>query len=845
MTSKRLRLPVSGMTCANCAMNIERTVKRLDGVMDVSVNFAAEEAQVEYDPDAVAPARIVEAVEGAGFSVPAGRIEFPVRGMTCANCAMNIERTVKRLDGVMDVSVNFAAERAAVKYLPDLVSPESVAEAIRKAGFEPLMDAADSTGEDAEAAARSAEIRDQTRKFAVGAAFTFPLFVLGMGRDFALLGPWSHDPWVNWLFLFLATPVQFYTGWDFYVGAWKNLRNRTANMDVLVAMGSSMAYFYSVAVMLLPGVDDHVYFETAAVIVTLIKLGKLLEARTKGRAGAAIRKLMELAPPVAMRVREDGREEEVPLERVRAGDLLRVRPGGRVPVDGTVTEGHSAVDESMLTGEPLPVDKAPGDSVVGGTLNRDGVFVFRAERVGKDTALAGIVRLVREAQGTKAPIQALADRVASVFVPVVIVVALLAFAVWWAATGEFVPAMIRMVAVLVIACPCSLGLATPTALMAGTGRGAESGVLFRSGEALERLSRVDTIVLDKTGTLTEGRPAIAERVRLPEAGEAVPDADALLALAAAAEAGSEHPLGRAIVRGAQEAGLSIPAAEDFRAAGGRGVTATVGGRKVRVGKPEWFADGEVELSSARESLESLRSRGWTVMVTAVDGVVAGLIAVADTLRTESADAVAALHEMGLRTVVLTGDHRITARAIADAVGIDEVEAEVDPEGKADRVRELQARGRKVAMVGDGINDAPALAVADVGIAIGTGTDIAIETADVILSAESLWGVPRSVALSRATLRTIRQNLFWAFFYNVALIPVAAGVLYPLEALPGFLRQLHPILAALAMSFSSVTVVLNSLRLYRSSEATGPARRPDPGHDPDAGDSGRAPSGRVD
>ncbi|MFP4305903.1 MAG: heavy metal translocating P-type ATPase [Desulfococcaceae bacterium] len=823
MSTQRIRLPVSGMTCANCAMNIERTVKKLDGVTDASVNFAAEEANVEYDPETLKPDDIVKSVESAGFSVPARRIEFPVRGMTCANCAMNIERTVNRLDGVMDASVNFAAERASVEYLPDLVSSEQVDKAIRDAGFEPLMDAADAEGEDPEAAAREAEIRDQTRKFVVGLIFTLPLFILSMSRDFNLLGAWSHDPWVNWLFLFLATPVQFYTGWDYYVGSYKNLRNKTANMDVLVAMGSSVAYFYSLVVMTVPAVGGHVYFETAAVIITLIKLGKLLEARTKGRAGAAIRKLMELAPPVAVVVREDGREEEIALEKVQVGDRLRVRPGGRIPVDGVVAEGRSAVDESMLTGEPLPVDKAPGDPVTGGTLNRDGVLTFKAEKVGKDTALAGIVRLVREAQGTKAPIQATADQVAAVFVPAVIGIALVAFAIWWTATGEFVPAMIRLVAVLVIACPCSLGLATPTALMAGTGKGAEAGVLFRSGEALERLSRADTVVLDKTGTLTKGKPAVTDTVRLPDAGEAVPDENALLTLAAAAEAGSEHPLGRAIVRGAEAEGLSIPAASDFQAAGGRGVTATVDGKTVQVGKPEWFQDGEVNLDRAREPLESMREKGWTVMVVAVDGRAAGLLAVADTVREESADAVAALHDQNIRTVILTGDHRVTARAIADAVGIDEVEAEVSPEDKANRVRALQSEGRKVAMVGDGINDAPALAAADVGVAIGAGTDIAIETADVILSADSLRGVPRAVQLSRATLRTIRQNLFWAFFYNVALIPVAAGVLYPFEDLPGMLRQLHPILAALAMSLSSITVVSNSLRLYRSSGEVSPPR----------------------
>jgi Cu+-exporting ATPase len=691
-----------------------------------------------------------------------------------------------------------------------------MAAAIRKAGFDAILPDDSAEVEDVEKQAREAEIRNQTRKFIVGVVCVAPLFFLSMARDFGLTGAWSHAPWVNWLFLLLATPVQFYTGWDYYVGGFKSLRNKTANMDVLVAMGSSVAYFYSVSLLIFPLLGKHVYFETSALIITLIKLGKLLESRAKGRTGAAIRKLMDLSPKTAVVIR-DGEEREIALSRVVKGDIVLVRPGQSIPVDGRVLEGESAVDESMLTGEPIPVDKQPGDSVVGGAMNQQGVLKFEATRVGKETALAQIIHLVQQAQGSKAPVQALADRVAAVFVPAVIGIAFLTFFLWWAIGGQFVPAMIRLVAVLVIACPCALGLATPTAIMAGTGKGAEQGVLFKNSEALENATRIDTVVLDKTGTITAGRPEVTHVVSV---GNVFKDENEILKAAAAVESGSEHPVGKAIVREARAREISWAEPRRFRAVGGLGVEAELDGATIRVGKPGWFDESGIDLGGLGEQINAMQAEGQTVMVMTVDGVPAGLLAVADVIKPDSADAIGALHRQHIRVVMLTGDNQETAKVIAREVGIDTIIAEVRPGEKSEKIASLQSEGKKVAMVGDGINDAPALARADVGMAIGTGTDVAIETADVILSRGSLKGVARAIDLSRATMRTIRQNLFWAFIYNIILIPLAAGAFYPFEFLPAFLRQLHPILAALAMSFSSVTVVSNSLRLYRSKSRIG-------------------------
>jgi len=739
------------------------------------------------------------------------KVTIPVTGMSCANCALNIERVLKKVPGVKQADVNFASERAQVGYVPSLATVDDLIAAIESAGYGAIRPEEAIEGEDAEMLARRAEIRDQTVKFAVGVIFTAPLFVLSMGRDFGLLGPWSHAPWVNWLFLALATPVQFYTGWDYYTGGWKSLRNRSANMDVLVAMGSSVAYFYSLALLLYPILGHHVYFETSAVIITLIKLGKMLEARTKGRTGGAIRKLMGLRPKTAT-ILAGGKEKEIPMSQVEVGDHVVVRPGEAIPVDGVVLEGESSVDESMLTGEPIPADKGKGDRVAAGTINGEGRLIFEATKVGKDTALARIIRMVQEAQGSKAPIQALADRVAAVFVPGVIVIAFITFVVWWAAGGEFVPAMIRMVAVLVIACPCALGLATPTAIMAGTGKGAEKGMLFRNSEALERATKLNTIVLDKTGTITRGKPAVSDIILLD--GD-VGDERELLRLAASAERGSEHPLGRAIVREAEKKDLDLFEPESFKAFRGAGVSAGVDGRKVMLGKPAWVGEQKIGLEGEEQRIRGLQEQGKTVMAVVLDGKPAGLIAVADQVKPDSKESIENLHRQNLHVVMLTGDNAWSAKTIASQVGVDEVLSEVLPEEKSLKIKELQEKGKTVGMVGDGINDAPALAQADVGMAIGTGTDVAIESGDIILASGSLSGVPRAIELSRATMRTIRQNLFWAFFYNVVLIPVAAGALYAFEFLPFFMRQLHPILAALAMAMSSITVVSNSLRLYRA------------------------------
>jgi len=737
------------------------------------------------------------------------QVELPVVGMHCANCARNIERTLgEKVPGVAEASVNLASESAAIRYDPGRVGLQGLAEAIRRAGFTLVLPEQGQSAEDAEQRARAAELARQKRALWVGVAFTAPLFALSMARDAALLGAWAHAPWVNGLMLALATPVLLYTGRDFYVGGVRSLLGGGANMDVLVGLGATTAYAYSLAVMLMPSAGEHVYFETAAMIITLIKVGKLLEARARGRASAAIRSLMELAPATARIVDDEGVESEIPAERVLPGDLALIRPGERIPVDGQVADGASAVDESLLTGEPMPVDKAAGDPVYGGTVNGPGLLRVRATAVGERTALAQIVRLVRGAQASKAPIQRLADRVSAVFVPVIVAVAAGVFAVWFLAGGEVAPALIRMVAVLVIACPCAMGLATPTAIMVGTGRGARRGLLFASAGALETAHRVTTVMLDKTGTVTAGRPALTDVEVLPGGGLTESE---LLTLAASAERGSEHPVGRALVEAARERGLALSEPEDAIAHAGSGLSATVDGRAVRIGRQGWFGDALDD----RAAVDALAGQGKTTMVVEVGGIPAGVLAVADPIKPTAAAAVARLRALGATPHLLTGDSDRAARAVADQVGIEGVTAEVLPEDKERLVREAQARGELVAMVGDGINDAPALARADVGIAIGTGADVAKEASDITLVSGDPAGVPDAIELSRATLRTIRQNLFWALAYNVALIPVAAGVLAPIDALPDSVRHLHPAMAAGAMALSSITVVLNSLRLGRA------------------------------
>lgn len=812
--NQSISLPIAGMHCANCAANIDKMLGNLKGVETSNVNFAAEQALVSFHPDVLSVSEIISKIHASGYKVPVIKQEIPITGMSCANCAANIEKTLNKLPGVTMASVNFAMERLYVEFISSIVSFTEIISSIRKIGYDVVMPVEGMEEENAEEIARSTEIKDQMIKFTVGVLFTLPLFALSMSRDFKLIGPWSHAYWFNWLLFLLATPVQFYTGWDYYVGSIKSLKNKTTNMDVLIALGSSVAYFYSIAVLLFSGLGDHVYFETSAVIITLIKLGKLLEARTKGKTGGAIKKLIGLVPKTATILENslgNKLEKQVPISAVKENDIVIIRPGERIPVDGIVIEGASSVDESMLTGEPLPVDKKEKDMVTGGTVNGQGLLKFKATRVGKNTALAQIIKLVQEAQGSKAPIQAIADRVSSFFVPAVIVTAIITFCIWWGIKGDFVPAMIRMVAVLVIACPCALGLATPTAIMAGTGKGAENGILFKRSEALENAARLKTIVLDKTGTITMGKPQVKDVVPLSSDCTR----EFLLSHAASLEKGSEHPIGRSIVSHVEKMKIDLMDPVNFRAVSGFGVEADINGRPFRFGKPGWFLKQGYDLEDAMELISSFQDKGRTVMLLADGKNMSGIISVSDTLKPESVNAIKSLHHEKLKVVMLTGDNIQTANAIAREVNIDQVIAEVQPEEKAAQIKLLQKDKEFVGMVGDGINDAPAIAQADIGMAIGTGTDVAIETGDVILSSGSLETIPKTIKISRKTMRTIRQNLFMAFVYNIVLIPVAAGILAPFDIFPEFLRQLNPILAALAMAASSISVVTNSLRLYNA------------------------------
>jgi P-type Cu+ transporter len=735
--------------------------------------------------------------------------------MTCATCANTIERQLNKVGGVLEASVNFASEKASVTYTPGAVTRSELVAAVRQAGYDVVEATEDEELEDAEAAARKAELKHQQKRFVVGLIFSTPLFLLSMVRDLDLLGEWGHANWVNWLFMALATPVQFYVGWDYYVGAVKSLRNRSANMDVLVALGSSVAYFYSVIVTIALALGSHalgthIYFETSAVIITLIVLGKLLEVRAKGQTSEAIKKLMGLQAKSA-RVRRDGVEMDIPIAEVVRGDTVIVRPGEKIPVDGIVVDGRSAIDESMITGESMPVDKGVGDEVIGATLNKQGLLKFEATKVGKETALAQIIKLVEQAQGSKAPIQRMVDKVAAYFVPGVIVIALATFFVWYAATGDFVAALLRLVAVLVIACPCAMGLATPTSIMVGVGKGAEYGILFKNSTALERAHKLTAIVLDKTGTITKGEPAVTDVIG--SNGQSI-SSNELLRLAASAERGSEHPLGEAIVRSAQEKGLALSDPIAFEGIAGHGIAAEVDGHQVLLGNLRLMEREKIKLNGLGPKAQQLQNQAKTAMWLAVDGQASAIIGVADTIKEGSQEAITAMHQMGLMIAMVTGDNQATAEAIAAEVGLDRVFAEVLPGDKASYVAKLQNEGYAVAMVGDGINDAPALAQADVGMAIGTGTDVAMEAADVTLMRGDLRTVPQAIKLSKATMRNIHENLVWAFGYNTALIPIAAGILAPFEWAPDFLRQLSPILAAGAMAFSSISVVSNSLRLKR-------------------------------
>jgi len=727
--------------------------------------------------------------------------QFQITGMTCAACANRIEKGLSRLPGVASANVNLAMETARVEYSPSAVTVEDMIRKVEQLGYQAFPKEQREDAKDR----RQREIKRQTRRFVISAVLSFPLLWAMAGHfsftSFIWVPSWFMNPWVQ---LALATPVQFVIGGPFYVGAWKALRNRSANMDVLVALGTSAAYLYSLFLTLEWASADMrhhapaLYYETSAILITLIVLGKLFEALAKGRTSEAIKTLMGLRAKTALVIR-DGEEIRIPADEVAAGDIVLVRPGEKIPVDGEVVEGSSSVDESMLTGESIPVEKRAGDPVIGATVNKHGMLKVRATKVGKDTALAQIIRVVEEAQGSKAPIQRVADAISGVFVPIVVGIALLTFLIWffWADAGNFAGALRKAIAVLVIACPCALGLATPTSIMAGSGRSAELGILFKGGEHLELTHRIDTVVLDKTGTVTKGKPELTDVIAV------MPDETELLRLVGAAEKPSEHPLAEAIAAGIAARGIELPAAEAFEAIPGHGIRAVVEGKEVLAGNRRLLERYGVPADQAEAAMAQLEEAGKTAMLVAVERRYAGLVAAADTIKETSREAVARLQAMGIEVVMITGDNERTARAIARQAGIGKVLAEVLPEDKAEEVKKLQARGRKVAMVGDGINDAPALATADIGMAIGTGTDVAMEAADVTLMRGDLNGIADAIRMSRRTMVNIRQNLFWALAYNSLGIPVAAAVF------------LAPWVAGAAMALSSVSVVLNALRLQRA------------------------------
>lgn len=821
--TKKTVLQVEGLNCASCVRQVEEALSRTPGVHSASVNLADGRATVQHDPRRARTSDLIRAVRDAGYGAAAvgvERVVIPVQGMSCASCVRRIEQALSGLEGVRQASVNFATERATVEYEADRVALPDFRKAIRDAGYQ-VGEAVRETAQDKEQAAREREIRRLTFDFSLSAVLTTIVLLGSLPHIRADWGRWVPDFARNLFTLMaLSTAVQFGPGWRFYAGSFAALRHGAADMNVLVAVGTSAAYGYSAAMTLFPefltarGFPYLIYFDASTVILTLVILGRLLEARARGKTSEAIRKLMGLQARKA-RVIRDGKEMDVAVEEVMKGDMVVVRPGERIPVDGVLVSGRSAVDESMLTGESMPVAKKEGDEVIGATVNKTGTFRFRATKVGAETALAQIIMLVEEAQGSKAPIQRVVDLVSAYFVPAVMVIGLGALAFWTflAPNPSLVFGLITFISVLIIACPCALGLATPTAIMVGTGKGAENGILIKGAQSLEAAHRIRTVVFDKTGTLTEGKPAVTDFV-VDEGGGQEREGDArrrreeeILWLVASVESRSEHPLAEAIVQKARRRGLELVEPESFTAIPGKGVQASVGGREVLVGNRRLMNDRGIDAGDLEQAAARFSDQGKTPVYIAVDGKQAGVLAVADVLKETSARAVGKLQQMGLEVVMITGDNRRTAEAIAREAGIDRVLAEVLPQDKADQVRKLQEEGKVVAMVGDGINDAPALAQADVGVAIGTGTDVAMEASDITLITGDLRGVVSAIRLSRATMWMIWQNLFWAFIYNISLIPVAAGVLFPFFGI-----LLNPMLAAAAMAFSSVSVVLNSLRL---------------------------------
>ena len=808
---KSVDLPITGMSCASCAAKIEKALSAISGIQKVSVNFATEKVTVSYDPAEVLLKEFVETIKELGYGAGLERVTLPVNGISCASCVEKIERALSGLHGVIRASVNFATEKAFISYIPAVVSMKDMVKTVKGIGYDLVeVRAEEDLLEKEERTRREAFERLRTRLVA-GVVLTVPIFVFTHPGFFGLAALLDLSPQTYFfLQLTLAIPVQFWCGLQFYAGAIAAARHRTTDMNTLIAVGTSAAFFYSVVATFFPGFFEargfvpEVYFDTAAAIIVLILTGRLLEARARGQTSEAIKKLIGMQAKTARVVRE-GAEVDILVEEVVPGDIVVVRPGEKIPVDGAIVDGYSSVDESMISGESMPIEKNAGDEVIGATINKTGSFKFKATRVGRDTALAHIIKMVEEAQGSKPPIARMADLIASYFVPAVIGIAVITFFVWYAFGPEpaFTYGLLNFVAVLIIACPCALGLATPTSIMVGTGKGAENGILIRGGESLETAHKLTAIILDKTGTLTRGEPSVTDVVKASE----YYDEDDVLFFAASAEKGSEHPLGEAIVNKARDKGMDIADAEDFNAVPGHGIKARVKGKGVLLGNIKFMHDEDINLNGLEEVAERLSDEGKTPIFLAVDNNAAGIIAVADTLKENSKEAVEALRALGLEVAMLTGDNSRTANAIAAQVGIVKVLAEVLPEDKAKEVKKLQAEGKKVAMVGDGINDAPALAQADVGIAIGTGADVAMEASDITLISGDLRAIVTAIALSRATIRNIKQNLFWAFFYNASLIPVAAGVLYPFFGI-----LLSPIFAAAAMGLSSVSVVTNALRL---------------------------------
>lgn len=809
-------LQITGMTCAACSSRIEKGLSRMEGVNQANVNLATEQATISYDPKMVDVSSLRDKVEALGYGTASESLDLNITGMTCAACSARIEKGLSRLPGVSRANVNLALETAHVEYAAGTLKPSDIMAKIKHLGYGAEVQ----QGEQEHQSVRERELQRKKWKWIISALLSIPLLWAMVGHFSFTSWIWVPELFMNpWFQLLLAAPVQFIIGWQFYVGAYKALRNGSANMDVLVALGTSAAFFYSFYLTLSSGYGtqptmEHggmgmgtavavpsveLYYETSAILITLILLGKWFEAVAKGRSSQAIKSLIELAPREA-RVIRDGKEVVIPSAYVAVGDLVIVKPGDSIPVDGVVEEGRSSVDESMLSGESLPVDKQPGDPVTGATLNKNGVLRLRATRVGSDTALSQIIKVVEQAQGSKAPIQRIADVISGIFVPIVVGIAALTLLIWYffVSPGDFAGSLEKAIAVLVIACPCALGLATPTSVMAGSGRAAEFGILFKGGEYLETAQQIQTVVLDKTGTVTEGKPVLTDVVAAGDWHE--PE---LLELVGAAEQGSEHPLAEAIVEGIRGKGLEPGQAEQFENIPGYGIRAAVGGRQVLVGTRRLLADAHVNVpEQARQRMHELEEQGRTAMLVAVDGQWAGIVAVADTIKETSREAVGRLHAMGIDVIMITGDNERTARAVAAQAGIKHILAEVLPEGKAAEVKKLQESGRKVAMVGDGINDAPALATADIGMAIGTGTDVAMEAADITLMRGDLNSIADAIEMSRRTMGNIKQNLFWALGYNVLGIPIAAA---------GFLA---PWLAGAAMAFSSVSVVLNALRLQR-------------------------------